>query len=269
MSGQDQNQVSSRRGIIVRPVAKIGPNHTRATPNDLISDHRGSPVQIRRKWGNGIPARVRSRGSRFRTTRWSLTPMLLRILNHPWFFWLLLALPAAPMVAGLASGASAESLLHPSGEFAARFLIIALIVTPLGLLFRHAGWTRWLMRRRRALGVAAFGYAAFHTMLYIVDMGSLRDMLAEFWALGIWTGWAAFAIFLPLAITSNDWAMRRLRRAWQPLHRWVYPAALLTLVHWIFVHNNLGPALVHFAPLALLQGYRVLYRLRRARPKPA
>ncbi len=190
--------------------------------------------------------------------------MLLRTLNHPWFFWLLLCLPAIPMVAGLASGnATAEMLLHPSGELAGRFLIIAMMVTPLALLFRGAAWTRWLMRRRRALGVVAFGYAAFHTLLYIVDLGSLRDMLAEFWALGIWTGWAAFAIFIPLAVTSNDAAVRRLRRTWQPLHRWVYVAALFTLIHWIFVHNNLGPALVHFTPLALLQGYRIFYLLRR------
>ncbi len=190
--------------------------------------------------------------------------MLLRILNHPWFFWLLLCVPAVPMIAGLASGgATAEMLLHPSGEFSGRFLILALMVTPLGLLFRGARWTRWLMRRRRPLGVAAFGYAAFHTLLYVVDMGSLKAMLAEFWALGIWTGWVAFAIFIPLAVTSNDKAVRQLRRAWQPLHRWVYPAAVLTLLHWIFVHNNLGPALVHFAPLALLQAYRIFYFMRR------
>ena len=44
---------------------------------------------------------------------------------------------------------------------------------------------------------------------------------------------------------------------WQPLQRWVYAAAVLTLVHWMFVHNHFGPALVHFVPLALLQAYRI------------
>jgi sulfoxide reductase heme-binding subunit YedZ len=190
--------------------------------------------------------------------------VLAKVLNHPWFFWVILSLPAIPMVAGLAAGsATPEGLLHGTGEFAGRFLILAMMVTPLALLFHHARWTRWLMRRRRALGVAAFGYAAFHTLLYVVDMGSLQLMLDEFWALGIWTGWAAFAIFIPLAVTSNDRAVRRLKRAWQPLHRWVYPAALLTLVHWIFVHNNLVPALVHFAPLAALQIYRLVWLWRR------
>ena len=162
------------------------------------------------------------------------------------------------MIAGLASGnASAEGLLHPTGEFAARFMIIAMAITPLRMMFSKARWPVWLMRRRRYFGVAAFGYAVLHTLLYIVDMQTLKAMLDEFFALGIWTGWAAFAIFLPLGLTSNDASQRVLLSWWQPLQRWVYGAALFTLVHWIFVHNNFGPALVHFVPLALLQAYRV------------
>lgn len=190
--------------------------------------------------------------------------LLVRVLNHPWFFWLLLCLPSVPMVAGLVSGSSTpERLLHPTGEFAARFMIVAMMVTPLAMLFRRAGWTRWLMARRRALGVAAFGYAAAHTVLYVIDMETLRAMLAEFFALGIWTGWAAFVIFLPLALTSNDLSARLMKRGWQWLHRWVYLAAVFTLLHWIFVHNALGPALVHFIPLALLETWRVSVLLRR------
>ena len=73
------------------------------------------------------------------------------------------------------------------------------------------------MRRRRYFGVAAFLYAAFHTLLYIIDMNSLQLMLDEFWALGIWTGWAAFAIFIPLAVTSNDPSQRLMLSWWKPL----------------------------------------------------
>ena len=180
------------------------------------------------------------------------------IFEHRYFFWAVLALPSLPIAAGLASGTSVESLLHPSGEFAARFMIVAMAITPLRLLFPSARVLQWLARRRRALGVAAFAYAALHTVLYVVDVGAVREVLAQFWSLGIWTGWAAFAIFVPLAITSNDAAVHLLRRWWKPLHRWVYAAAVLTLVHWIFVQNNIGPALVHFVPLALLEGYRIL-----------
>ena len=179
--------------------------------------------------------------------------------NHMYFFWAVLALPSIPMAMGLASGSvSAEDLLHPSGEFAARFLIIAMMITPLRLLFPTTGWVNWLAKRRRALGVAAFAYALLHLLLYWVDMETMQAILAEFWVLGIWTGWAAFAVFVPLAVTSNDSAVRKLNRWWKPIHRWVYLAAFLTLIHWIFVHKNLGPALVHFIPLGLLEFYRVI-----------
>ena len=174
--------------------------------------------------------------------------------------WLLLALPSIPMVMALTSGTrTAEELLHPTGEFAARFMIVAMAATPLALMFQSAGWTRWLLRSRRHFGVAAFAYALAHTILYVVDLGSLEQILNEFWALGIWTGWLAMFVFLPLGLTSNDWSVRRLGRRWKTLQRGVYLAAIATLVHWIFVHNNLGPALVHFVPLAILQ----LFRLRR------
>ena len=181
-----------------------------------------------------------------------------RITISTLIVWAILALPAIPMMAGLISDPSnVERLLHPSGEFAARFMIIAMLITPLRLLFPRANWLMWLARRRRWIGVAAFFYAALHTLLYIVDIGSLQKILDDFWALGIWTGWAAFAIFIPLAVTSNDASQRWLRARWKSLQRWVYPAAILTLAHWIFVHNEFGPALVHFIPLAGLETYRI------------
>jgi sulfoxide reductase heme-binding subunit YedZ len=184
--------------------------------------------------------------------------LLKRSLNNHLLFWVLLSLPALPMISGLASDrVTADVLLHPSGEFAARLMIVAMAITPLRMLFPKAAWLLWLARRRRAIGVAAFGYAALHTLLYVLDMETLRNILAEFWALSIWTGWAAFAIFIPLAITSNDAAQRKLGKYWRTLHRWVYLAAVLTLVHWMFIQNDLVPALAHFLPLAALETYRI------------
>lgn len=193
-----------------------------------------------------------------------------KIIDHPYFIWAILALPSIPMIGALASGAPApdgrpvtEFLLHPTGEFSARFLIIALMLTPLVMLFPGSAFLRWLMKRRRYIGVAAFFYAALHTVLYIFDMGSLQAILGEFLALGIWTGWLAMLIFVPLALTSTNSAVRRLGANWKRLQRFVYVAAVATLLHWIFVHNNLGPALVHFVPLAALETYRIWHVLRR------
>ena len=150
-----------------------------------------------------------------------------------------------------------EMLLHPTGEFSARFLIIAMIITPLLMLFPNSRFWRWMMVRRRYFGVAAFAYAALHTLLYVIDLGSLAAILGEALELGIWTGWLAMFIFIPLALTSNDVSVRRLGKSWKNLQRLVYLSALATLLHWIFVHNNLGPALVHFVPLAGLEAYRL------------
>jgi methionine sulfoxide reductase heme-binding subunit len=181
-----------------------------------------------------------------------------------YILWALLALPALPMLIALFTGriddegrAATEFLLHPTGEFAARFMIIAMVATPLRLLFPRAAPIRWLIKHRRAFGVATFLYASLHTVLYIIDMGSLQAMLSEFTALGIWSGWLAMLIFVPLGLTSNDASLRALGTAWKSLQRLVYPAAVATLVHWIFVHNSLGPALVHFMPLAALEAYRI------------
>ena len=172
-------------------------------------------------------------------------------------FWMLLSIPAIAMVVQLASGTDAADLLHSSGETSARLLIVALLLTPLRLLLPDVRWLSWLRQQRRSIGVAAFAYAALHTIFYLADMGSLKYVLDELTALGIWTGWLAFLIFIPLALTSNNTAVRRLAGSWATLHRLVYAAALLTLVHWIYVHNNYVPAWVHFIPLILLEIYRV------------
>ena len=172
--------------------------------------------------------------------------MIRNIISHRFFIWGLLALPSVPMIVALASGAPGpdgkpmtQMLLHPTGEFSARFLIIAMALTPLRMLFPNSGFLRWMMKRRRYFGVAAFFYALLHTVLYVLDMGSLEAILGEFLALGIWTGWLAMAIFVPLALTSTDSAVRRLGVNWKRLQQTVYIAAVATLLHWIFLHNNL------------------------------
>lgn len=179
-----------------------------------------------------------------------------------YILWLILALPAIGLTSGYFSGnILSGELLHPTGEFSARFMVIAMLATPLLLLCRRNGWSlkvpQWLIRQRRAFGLAAFGYALLHTVFYIIDIGALSEILGELKLTGIWTGWLAFLIFIPLAITSNNRSQRWLKTAWKKLQRWVYPAAVLTLLHWIFVHNNVGPALVHFIPLATLELYRI------------
>lgn len=175
------------------------------------------------------------------------------ILNKKLFFWLLLSLPAILLLLGWGQGRiDSMDMLHPTGEWSARLMIVAMLISPLQSVLRAKEWLNWLLMRRRAIGVAAFGYAVLHLVFYLIDMGNLDDILAEWLAPGIWTGWAALVLMVPLALTSNDRSMRWLKAGWKRLQRLVYPAALLTLLHWIWVHNSYGAALAHFVPLGLL-----------------
>lgn len=199
--------------------------------------------------------------------------VLKSLWDRPTTFWALLSLPAIPMTLGLTSGTpqAVHNMLHPSGEFAARFMIIAMMITPLAMLFRNAHWPRWLMKRRRYLGVAAFCYAVVHTVLYVLDTGAVAFSFGEFSKLYIWTGWTAFIIFVPLAITSTDGWVHRLGRSWKTLQQCVYGAAALTLIHWAALHDwgGVWPALVHFGPLTALEIYRIWSIQHRRRQRKA
>ncbi len=173
--------------------------------------------------------------------------------------WAVLAVPAAWSVLRYATAPDIwpGDLLIPTGLWSARMIIVALMLTPLGALFPTSRAVKWLIRHRRAFGVAAFGYAMLHLIFYVLDMASVAAMLAEIGAPGIWTGWLALLCLVPPALTSSDAAMRLLRRGWKRVQRLAYPAAILTLLHWVLVHDGMTTALVHFAPLLCLQALRL------------
>ena len=184
--------------------------------------------------------------------------MLRRLIDSRYLLWLLLALPGAVYIVRYATGVSfyGEVVLG-TGDISAKLLVATMAVTPLTLMFPGRPWVRWLLRRRRYLGVAAFGYAALHTVVYLLRKGTFGLILAEGAEPGLLTGWIALAIFVPLAITSNDASVRRLRRLWKRLHRWVYVAAMLTFVHWVIEAYDPVPGLIHLAVLAALEGFRL------------
>ena len=107
--------------------------------------------------------------------------------------WLLLALPA--LWIGLRWAITPDEYgyghaIADSGDWAAWLLMATLAVTPLRLVFKRSGLTLWLMRRRREIGVASFGYAALHTAIYLVRKGSPEYVLAEFTTPYMLAGWA-------------------------------------------------------------------------------
>ena len=74
---------------------------------------------------------------------------------------------------------------------------------------------------------------------------------------GILAGWVAFAVFVPLAVTSNDRSIRWLRLGWKRIHRWIYAAAVLTFAHWLLVAFDIVPGLIHLAVLGALESFRM------------
>ena len=175
--------------------------------------------------------------------------------------WICLALPAISWGVALARQGTviADDVLNPTGALSAILLILALGATPLRYVWPRANLTRWLLRNRRHLGIASFGYGLLHTLFYALDARSLSKMVSELTQLDIWTGWLALLIMVPLALTSNDAAVRKLGRRWKTLQRWAYAAAILGLLHALSLNNWDDPwePLIVTAPLLVLQGLRI------------
>ena len=183
------------------------------------------------------------------------------LFDNKYLLWAVLSLPLLWLINGLRDGdLFYGEVLHASGQWSARLLLLSLAITPLRLFFHDSGWPNWLLHRRRYFGVAAFTYAALHTGVYLQRKLGAGLVLQEATEFSMWTGWLAMVILVPLAVTSNDAAVRRLRRTWKKLHRWIYLAALCTFMHWMFVAFSFVPGLIHFLVLLVLETYRIWKR---------
>ena len=118
------------------------------------------------------------------------------------------------------------------------------------------------MRRRRDFGLASFAYAAGHTIIYLADKASLDAILVDLALPDMLVGWLALALFIPLAATSNDIATRALGRAWKRLHRLVYPAAVLTFLHWVLASFDPTTAYIHIGIMAAIELVRIVVQVR-------
>ena len=128
--------------------------------------------------------------------------------------WALFALPGGFMLgAALASDDPRifHELVHPTGEFSARFLIVAMMATPLAMLLR--GWRGpiWLKKNRRYLGVASFGYACCNQVKMSVVAQSRNVPLGGVRA---WLGWVETS---HIAARTSHAGVVTLRRVSTPL----------------------------------------------------
>ena len=215
-------------------------------------------------------------------------PQAARILGaanrHPgvlaWIVCLLAALPVAMLawdaLAGELGANPLERILRTPARWALILLLVVLCATPLRQILayaatrsalrvgrRPADWN-WLIQLRRPLGLASFFYASAHAALYLsLDLGFNWQELANDLRTKpyIVAGLAAILLLVPLAITSTDGWKRRLKRNWTRLHYLVYPAALLAVLHFVWLSKpGVSDPYIYSVFLAVLLGYRIAAR---------
>ena len=175
-------------------------------------------------------------------------------------------IPAAALVYGFytndLTANPGDYLTDQTGSWALALLVISLTVTPLRRLTKRND----LIRLRRMLVLFAFFYATLHMLTWVVffhyfDTGFMIEDVVERPFITI--GMATYVILFVLAVTSNRFAIRRLGRRWQVLHRLVYVAAITAIVHfwWLVKADITEPRRWALAVGALL-GFRVWWTWR-------
>ena len=126
-----------------------------------------------------------------------------------------------------------DLMLISSGKWAIRCLLLCLSMTPLNTLL---DW-RWAVKLRKPAGLWAFGFAAVHGVLNVIGLGEnwvqapIPDYIAALGVIGL-------GILTPMAATSSRWAMKRLGKWWKRLHRLIYAAGLIVVVHALLESSN-------------------------------
>jgi sulfoxide reductase heme-binding subunit YedZ len=146
---------------------------------------------------------------------------------------------------------------HLLGLWALRFLCLGLAVTPLRDLFGIN-----LISYRRALGLLAFYYVLAHFAVYLtLDRGMILSSIAGdiLKRPYIMLGMAGLLMLIPLALTSNQWSIRRLGPRWNKLHKLTYPILLVAILHYALSLKVIDPeAAFYIVVTIVLLGYRLV-----------
>ena len=149
----------------------------------------------------------------------------------------------------------AEHLMHVTGEWVMRFLVLVLLATPLA----RNGWPR-LARYRRMLGLYVWFYATLHLLVFAqVYIGWSGEQLIE--ELGerpyVLVGFSAWLILVPLGITSVHTIRKKMGRYWRKLHKLTYAVAILGWLHLLWLsRSDVGDAVIYGLALGMLLLYR-------------
>ena len=177
------------------------------------------------------------------------------------FVFLLALLPLLQLFLGVLQNSlgpdPAKALAHLSGEWALRFLILTMAITPLRIITRSSEWVRY----RRMMGLFVFFYAVLHLLIYCVFLLGLQwqDLWADILERPyITVGFGAWLLLLPLAVTSTKRWQRQLGRQWSRLHKLIYIASALILLHIIWqARSDLAEPLFYVLIFSVLMLFRL------------
>ena len=156
----------------------------------------------------------------------------------------------------------AQALSIETGEWTLRFLLLTLAITPFRQIFRVAE----IARLRRMVGLFAFFYASIHFLSWMAFILGFRwlaiaEELVE--RPYITVGFLAYVILFLLGVTSTNSMVRRLGKNWKRLHKFVYAASILAIVHLLWIlRTDVTEAVIYGVLLAILLGYRIFRKLK-------
>ncbi len=191
--------------------------------------------------------------------------MSTSLRRNKWLLMLLLAVPALALVYAAATNQlgpdPADVLVAETGEWTIRLLCLTLFVTPLASVLRTRSRFRPLPYRR-ILGVATWVYGVLHLLCYAAFLLAFQwgDIGAELIERPyITVGFAAVLLMTPLAITSTDGMVRKLKKRWKTLHKLIYAVALLAVAHIVWqIRSDAGEAIVYSLIIASLLLWRLI-----------
>ena len=188
-------------------------------------------------------------------------PALATALLLPWV-WLVYAIYLETQQTGSGLGADpVEGLLHYLGESGLIVLLSVFSVTPLS---RRLRWP-WLVRSRRMVGLFAFALVAAHAAVFAVFYAQLKWQILLQEVIErpyITMGMASLLILSVLALTSTRNWQTRLGSTWKRLHRWVYLAVPLALLHLVWLRKDGYEDVVVYTLWAAVMGAERLYAWR-------